>query len=108
MKMRKFLVAAMATFVTTIAMAQVGPSFNCRYAKAPDEVLICQDEQLAKLDREMAPAYSGWLNNSWISDKRWFRAEQGAWLKRRRACGYNFDWISKAYSDRLVEVHNMD
>ena len=35
-----------------------GPSFNCNYAEAPDEVAICQDPELSRLDRETANSIS--------------------------------------------------
>ena len=64
----------------SLAHAEEGPSFNCAYAKAPDEVLICQNEELAAQDREMASDYSWGLNNF----KRGFRA----YLSRHKMPGW--------------------
>lgn len=41
------------------APAAADPSFNCSKAKAPDELAICADPQLAKLDSLVAAAYGG-------------------------------------------------
>jgi uncharacterized protein len=41
--------------LSTSAFAQ---SFNCRYAKKADEILICQDPQLSQLDERLASIYS--------------------------------------------------
>ena len=99
------------------------PSFDCRYAKAPDEVLICESPELAELDRTMAAAYSAQYNITKadirrmeieggyrrgdinVASRRQMRAIQAAWLKRRHACGYDFDCIKAAYDQRIAELN---
>jgi uncharacterized protein len=120
--------AALAALATTSAHAYYyvdatkQPSFNCRYAKAPDEVLICERPDLAELDRTMAALYSDQYNIteadkrrvaietgnrpgdiSWPS-KHQMRADQARWLKSRHACGYDFDCIKAAYDQRIAEL----
>jgi hypothetical protein len=51
---RAACVLAVCTFFATPLAAQ---SFNCRDAQKPDEVLICQNPQLAALDERMASMY---------------------------------------------------
>ena len=51
---RAACVLAVCTFFATPLAAQ---SFNCRDAEKPDEVLICQNPQLAALDERMASMY---------------------------------------------------
>ena len=80
------------------AVAARGPSFNCVYARTPDEVLICQNEQLSKYDRELA--YSK-LNDYHFGLNDFFRITQVDWLNRRYACGYTYKCIEEAYWDRL-------
>ena len=50
----KTMLAAVLLAIPMCAAADAqpaqGPSFNCRYAKAPDEVAICQDPALADDD----------------------------------------------------------
>jgi uncharacterized protein len=97
------LLAAVAAITVNTAHAE-GPSFNFRYAKAPDEILICQDERLAALDREMASTYWNFMNHGFYNNAREIRVAQRAWLKQRRACGYDYECISKLYDDRLSEI----
>ena len=82
----KALLLAAAALAAVVASspshAQDGPSFNCRYAKASDEVAICQSALLSKLDREMAQLHFSRLGWEYYSsaDKRELRAEQRRWL----------------------------
>ena len=92
----------------TINASKKGPSFNCTYAKAPDEISICQSEQLAAQDREMASEYSWGFNNFKGGFREYLKQTQNAWLKRRHACGYDAQCISKAYEDRLVTFADGD
>jgi hypothetical protein len=52
------LAAAIAStaLMTSTASAQ-GPAFNCRYAKLPVEVAICDSSYLSSLDRRMSRTY---------------------------------------------------
>jgi uncharacterized protein len=104
--MRKCLIAT--TIITGLVWSgavqaeAVGPSFNCRYAYAPDEVIICQDKDLAAKDREMAQTYAWALrNNPDPYQTNLIRRTQVVWLNRRHACGYDADCISRLYDKRL-------
>ena len=92
----------------TQTRAEGGPSFNCAYAKAPDEVLICQNKQLAAQDREMAGLYSWGLNNFKGGFRAYLQQSQDAWLKRRHACGYDAECIDEAYLQRLAQFGDGD
>lgn len=111
------MTALAAVMTSSPSRAQVGPSFNCAYAKAPDEVLICQNAELATLDREMAALYSAYFNSLTPAQKREWRANQidwtserdmrayqAAWLKSRHACGYDYDCIRTKYEHRIGEL----
>jgi uncharacterized protein len=99
------------------AHATDGPSFNCRYAKTPDEVLICQNAKLSKLDRRLAEIYSPQRNATFISEedgcmdrsdfkkwKRWLKTTQTSWLRQRHACRYDAGCIEELYSKRIAEL----
>jgi hypothetical protein len=66
-------------------------SFNCRHAKLPAEVAICQSPELRALDSEMATDYFS------LDVKR--PGNQARWLRRRNACGYNEPCLRAAYKD---------
>jgi uncharacterized protein len=96
--LRGLIILCLAFAVTTAHASN--PSFNCRYAKAPDEVAVCQDEELGSLDRRMAYLYS-------MNSKGEYRSQRD-WLRRRRACGYNADCIREAYLDRIGVLEYWD
>jgi uncharacterized protein len=82
---RKLLIAlcACAAFIPTAhadspSFEPTGPSFNCNYAKTPDEVVICQDPELSTKDREMASVYFQMVNASRGDFRIFLRRSQAA------------------------------
>jgi uncharacterized protein len=65
--MIKYLIVLTAMLASTWAYAQ-GPSFDCRYAKAPDEIAICHHPDLAVLDSEMANLHHYRNNSGYVGD----------------------------------------
>lgn len=92
-------------FMTTPA---VGPamaqSFNCRYAKAPDEVLICQNPRLSSLDEEMASAFFKLRRSLPVRGQARLDADQQAWLRARMSCGRDAECIEAAYARRIQQL----
>lgn len=81
--------------------AEAQPSFNCRYAKLPAEVAICQSSELSELDRTMAQLYFSQLNR-WTGDVRDdLQAFQQQWLEQRNACGYDHGCLSQSYYNQI-------
>ncbi len=81
------------------ALAQAA-SFDCEKAKTKIEKLICNNEELSKLDEELAEAYAEALAKSPEPEK--LKAEQKEWLKNGRA-QKNDNWpqIKDAYQQRI-------
>ena len=102
MKITFALAAAImaASFIDTAA----AQSFNCRYAKKPDEVLICQDSYLSDLDEEMAGLYAYVRQGLSGRYRRALKREQASWLRSRMRCGYDFACIEAHYLDRIDEL----
>jgi uncharacterized protein len=75
-------------------------SFNCRYAKKHAEVAICENEHLGQLDEEMASLYFGLPG--YVREE--LEESQARWLRRRNACGYNFDCLERAYRRRIYAL----
>ena len=103
---RFILVLAVSLAVTSAlpnasARAQ---SFNCHYAKAPDEVLICQLPRLSALDERMASLYFRLRNRLQGPRLRLLEAEQAVWLRQRSACGRDAECIADAYVARIQEL----
>ena len=79
--MKRLAIAGALIFVVGHAFAeQTKPSFDCAKAKSNSERAICSDEELARLDRELAAIYQSALKAGTV-DKR----SQFAWIRRRDA-----------------------
>jgi uncharacterized protein len=95
--------ACLAVFALAPLAAQA-QSFNCRYARAPDEVAICQSEQLANLDQVMSRLYFRVRNSLDGPERANLEAEQAEWLRSRRDCGSDPGCIADAYRRRIQEL----
>ncbi len=80
-------------------------SFNCRYAKTPDEMAICKSDELKRLDERMARAYFRYRNAMMeaMDTKGVQDLERGRkiFLENRRACGFDPDCIRDVYDLRI-------
>ena len=103
--LRKLAIAAVMTMVAGAANAQ---SFNCKYAKAPDEVAICHSPFLAAEDSEMANSYFSLrqylLAKGWTDGILPLEGGQRQWLKDRSQCGTDFHCLSQSYLSRLQDL----
>lgn len=63
-----------------------GPSFDCAKAEGAVQELICQDEGLAALDRELGEVYEAALAKAGDDAPKLLRAEQRGWIKGRDEC----------------------
>jgi uncharacterized protein len=80
-------------------------SFNCRYAKTPDEVLICQIPKLGEMDSKMANLYFGYRSLTHGRARQRLESDQSAWLQHRSSCGRNPSCIARAYRDRVTYLY---
>jgi hypothetical protein len=78
-------------------LGNVAPSFDCTRASSRAEHLICGDQQLANLDRELAVLYNRALGK--VSDRAAFRRESiEQWRSRETACAGKpclVDWFTR-------------
>jgi len=96
--MKAIILAGVASLLATAVHAT---SFNCRYAKAADEVLICQDAQLSALDERMSSLYFN-LRNSLSGYRRAaLEDSQSRWLHGRMSCGRDRDCVYDSYVRRI-------
>jgi uncharacterized protein len=68
------------------ALAQSGPSFDCRQARAWDERQICAQADLAELDRRIAAAWRAVTDRIPPDQRAPLQAAQRGWLAERRGC----------------------
>ncbi len=83
--MRALILAALA-LLPLPALAQTGPSFDCRQARAWDERQICAQADLAELDRRIAAAWRAVTTAATPDQRSRLQAEQRTWLAERRGC----------------------
>jgi len=81
-------------------------SFNCNYAKAPDEVMICNSPSLSKLDEQMSVMYFQTRNSLAGAPRARLEGDQVAWLRGRQACGGDPDCLADAYRERIHQLSN--
>lgn len=98
---RTLLGLFLATSAIGAANAQ---SYNCNRARTPDEVLICQSDELGRLDIVMADFYFELRNAAYPWRRVKMEQEQASWLHWRMSCGRDFQCIRYAYERRMQEL----
>jgi uncharacterized protein len=66
--------------------APTGPSFDCSRATSEVEKLICTDQGLGDLDRQLDAVYKAALAKARDDVPQWLRSEQRGWVKERNEC----------------------
>ncbi len=106
--MRRIMLAVVATSVLLSAPAYAAqPSFDCRKASHEAEQLICQDAELAALDRSLAELYSTVLKHTPAREQQRLKTEQSGWVKGRNDCWKASDprgCIKGEYEARIREL----
>ena len=81
------------------------PSFSCGAATSATEHAICRDEELARLDREIAEAYAQALSTSGESRPK-LVSSQKQWLRARDSqCSENKACLKQALDERIAQLH---
>lgn len=103
-----WLIAALLAAASGIALPSGAhaQSFNCRYARYPDEVLICQDDHLGQLDRQMTDLFFALRNRLGGADRDLLIHEQAAWLAARHRCGRDDRCIEQSCLRRIDELES--
>ncbi len=85
------------TLLTTISMLAHSASFDCQKAKSVNEKLICQDEDLSKLDDELAVIYKSAIAKS-ETPRDLITNQRTAWKQRETECSSKsclLDWFAQ-------------
>lgn len=106
--LRVALLALVAWGVFPTAVRAEGPSFDCAKAeKGSIEDLVCNDEELAKLDRSLAEVYAAAVAKADRVSLPELKAEQRGWISGRDEC-WKVDDRSRCVGDeyrlRVVEL----
>ena len=84
--------------------AAATPSFSCAGNLVPTEAVICSDDSLAALDRQLAAAYAKMYASFPVSERGTLTSVQKTWLAQRNACGTDKTCIRNAYLARLKQL----
>lgn len=69
-----------------LTQSTIQPSFDCAKASTNAEKLVCSDDELARLDNELANAYKNARNSLDNASKKQLTNEQKSWLKTYNQC----------------------
>ena len=101
MLQRSLIALAAVVALPSLVEAQ---SFNCRYARQADEIAICDDPELSRLDERMSRLFFEVRDAVGGRERAGLDADQAEWLESRRACRRNADCIEDAYRQRIREL----
>jgi len=103
----------LAVFLGSPVFAAEGPSFDCAKAESSAEQLICEDDNLAHLDRLVATRYTAALDaarnlgSGAAAAESELRATQRGWISGRDECWKETDTkacVESAYLRRNAEL----
>lgn len=78
------LIAVMLVLVSIVSVHAAMPGFDCSKATTEVEKLICSDDRLADLDKQMADVFRALLSGLGENEKKAVKKEQNLWLKSRQ------------------------
>lgn len=82
-------------------VAPIAPSFDCAKASTDVERMICNSQELARADAELAPLYRAALESA--PDKQAFKDEGKDWIRLRNGC-YDEACLSHMYQTRIKQL----
>jgi uncharacterized protein len=105
----KIMLAVLATSILALlpAIAEA-QAFNCRYAKSPDEVLVCQEPELGKLDEEVSSLYYSLRGNANGFKKQRIDQINSGWLRQRGSCGRNYACVRSTYNSWIADLSRFE
>jgi uncharacterized protein len=90
------------------AVMAAGPSFDCRkVAEGSIEKMICADDELARLDRNLTEVYSAASKKAANERPPVLTAEQRGWIKGRNECWKSDNkrsCVEEEYRRRIAEL----
>ena len=95
-----FTVALILAAIMIGSGSASGQTFDCRTARAADEVTICREPSLAKLDQDLA-ALRRQRQTAYHND---VQDNEVAFLNARRRCDENRGCIEQSYRNRIQEL----
>jgi uncharacterized protein len=105
-KLAKLIAVAAVLMTAQSTLPARAQSFNCNFAKTPDEVLICQNRTLSEMDEKLANLYFGLHSHVYGRDRVRMEVDQTSWLRHRMSCGRDVYCIAVAYQRRVRDLYH--
>lgn len=96
--------ASLFVIASLTAAAAHAQSFNCGLARYADELVICRDPYLAKLDEQLAHAFAAMFGKLSPEERKDLAADEEDWVVSRRRCGADAHCIAEEYRNRIGEL----
>jgi uncharacterized protein len=96
-----FLPLVLSTNAFAQTINETGPSFPCGGNLLPTEAVICSDDNLASLDRQLATVYRNKLRELSQDQQAELQTAQKTWVAQRNQCRTNKSCIINAYQSRI-------
>lgn len=96
--------ACLLLIATMFSEPAIGQSFDCQKARSPDEVMICQDSGLARLDQALAEARRQRGGKLSKERREEFEEHEIPFVNARRRCREDRGCIAQSYRNRLREL----
>ncbi|MDQ8730553.1 hypothetical protein [Bradyrhizobium sp. LHD-71] len=107
MTLRSLQFAVLLAFLATTAGIErlEAASFDCRQARYPDEIAICNNPGLSELDTEMGALWFSYRSFPFMMGASGARQDEARqFLSDRRQCGANVACLRDIYRDRIDEL----
>ena len=101
-----FMLALGCWRIVGTTMAE-GPSFDCSKASGSIEEMVCKDNELSALDRNLAEVYAAATKIAVSERPPMLKAEQRGWIKGRKDCWKSKDarsCVESTYRLRIAEL----
>lgn len=85
---------------------RISPSFNCRNARTPGEIAVCDNAGLAALDRQMAAQFNNALSEADPGQRIVLQNTRSRFLAYRDRCRSD-ECIADAYRGRMEEIRDI-
>ena len=85
-------------------ISQAGSSFSCSANLLPSEAVICSDDGLASLDRQLAALYGSTLRKLPPDQQAALEAAERIWVAERNQCRTNKSCMGNAYQARISSL----
>ena len=104
----RFIVVATGLFAAAASLRPASAqSFDSREARYQDELLICEQPTLARLDQQLATLYRQKIGNIAKEQQDAFHQHETHFLNARRQCRDDSHCIEQSYRNRIKELEDL-